>query len=299
MPNAPNPFEKFINLPTPLRRLNDPLFENKGIQVWVKEDYLTHKEVSGNKFRKLKYNLLEARAQGKNKLLSFGGAYSNHIHALAAAGKLWGFHTLGIIRGHELSADSGQTLKFASEQGMELKFVDRAAYRNKEELIWRYNDSWYVLPEGGSNQLALRGCSEMTDEILKEIHPTHLCLSAGTGGTAAGILSNRNFNGKLEVFPALKNGEFLKSEIENLAGNASHRLNLHTDYHFGGYGKINTELSEFIEFSESKYSIPLDPVYTGKLFAGVLDLIRKDYFFRGSVVVIYHSGGLQGKLSSK
>ncbi len=299
MPNAPVPFEKFINLPTPLRRLNDPLFEIKGIQVWVKEDYLTHKEVSGNKFRKLKYNLLEARAQGKDKLLSFGGAYSNHIHALAAAGKLWGFHTLGIIRGHELSADSGQTLKFASEQGMELKFVDRAAYRNKEELIWRFDDSWYVLPEGGSNQLALRGCSEMTDEILKEIHPTHLCLSAGTGGTAAGILSNRNFNGRLEVFPALKNGEFLRSEIENLAGNASQRLNLHTDYHFGGYGKINTELSEFIEFSESKYSIPLDPVYTGKLFASVLDLIRKDYFFRGSVVVIYHSGGLQGKLSSK
>jgi 1-aminocyclopropane-1-carboxylate deaminase len=287
-----------FRLPTPLRQLNDALFEEKKIEVWLKEDHLTHPLISGNKYRKLKYNLVKARELNKSKLLSFGGAYSNHIHALAAAGKLFGFETECIIRGDELHPRSSPTLSFAHDHGMQLQFVTRADYRNKDLLANRYDNSWYIIPEGGSNNEALAGCSEMVDELLDQIKPTHICCAAGTGGTAAGILSNIYYQGKIEVFPVLKNGFFIRKEIDKLTDFKDDRISLHTSFHFGGYGKCSNELSLFIENSEYKYNTTLDEVYTGKLVYGVLDLIREDYFEANSVVVIYHSGGLQGKRSA-
>lgn len=284
-------FASFINTPTPLRQLHCSLFEEKQVEVWIKEDYKTHEAVSGNKFRKLKYNLIEAGERGFDKLLTFGGAYSNHIYAVASAAKHLGFHSCGIIRGDELNEKSSPTLSFAAEMGMDLQFISRSDYRNKAEIS---KEDYFLIPEGGTNELAIPGVSEMVDEILEIIHPTHIFSAAGTGGTATGILSNQNWNGQCLVVPVLKNGGFLRKDIETLLGYTDSRLELFTNYHFGGYGKWNEELSLFIESFEYKFNIPLDPVYTGKLLFAVFDLIEKDQLPKKSKLVVYHSGGLQG-----
>ena len=291
-------FEEHIHIPTPLRLWKHPLFKEKSIEVYVKEDYRTHAAISGNKFRKLKYNLLKAEELGQKQLVSFGGAYSNHIYALAAVGKLFNFQTIGIIRGDELTPESSPTLRFADEQGMQLHFVSRTAYRDKEILRKSIAPDAYYIPEGGSNREALKGMSEVMDELLKLIYPTHICVAAGTGGSAAGLCANKNFSGQINVFPVLKNGDFIGEEIATLLGAVAPNAVLHTAYHFGGYGKYNEILLEFINEIEKTYQIPLDQVYTGKLFYGFLDLVSKDYFDHNSKIVLYHSGGLQGKIKA-
>lgn len=267
------------------------------MEVWVKRDDLTHPEISGNKFRKLKYNLIQAKGLNKNTLISFGGAYSNHIYALATAAKLFGFQSEGIIRGDELTENSSPTLRFAADCGMKLHFVSRSAYRDKASLekIFSTEDS-YFLPEGGSNELALIGCSEMVDEVYEKVKPTHFCLAAGTGGTTAGVLSNSQLAAQVLCFPVLKNGGFLKEEIQRLLRFSPHNLHLFEGYHFGGYGKFNEELIKFMKVFETQFQIQLEQVYTAKLFFGVFDLIKKNHLPFGSKIVLYHSGGLQGRL---
>ncbi|MFT5884709.1 MAG: 1-aminocyclopropane-1-carboxylate deaminase [Arcticibacterium sp.] len=290
-------FEKHFLSPTPLQKLERPIFNEIGIEVWLKRDEQTHPYVSGNKFRKLKYNLIAAKKAHKTTLLSFGGAYSNHIYALAAAAKLFGFNAEAIIRGHELNENSSPTLAYASKQGMKMQFVSRSDYRKKEALKEKFmSENHFYIPEGGSNHEALRGCSEMLDEVLAEIKPTHFCLSAGTGGTAAGVLSNSRFEGRVCCFPALKNGGFINEEVSALLEETPGNLELFTEYHFGGYGKTKPELLDFIKNTESEFQIKLEQVYTGKLIYGVFDLIQKGNFPFGSKIVIYHSGGLQGRL---
>ncbi len=289
--------EKIIHTPTPLVEIKEKLFEEKGLKVYIKKDYLTHDQISGNKYRKLKYNLSKARNTGKTELLTFGGAYSNHLYAFAAACKLFNFRGMAIIRGEELNENSSPTLQFADSCDINLVFVNRTDYRNKHLLSHFYGENSFVIPEGGTNEDCLPGMSEMVDEILKEINPDYICCAAGTGGTAAGILSNRNFNGKVVVIPVLKNGDFIKDEISHL-GVRTHRASLKIHYHFGGYAKENPDLIKFMLDFESKHTIPLDQVYTGKLFFGVYDLIQKDQFKPGSTLVIYHSGGLQGRKKS-
>lgn len=292
-------FEKHILYPTPLEKLASPIFDKKGIEVWVKRDDLSHPEVSGNKFRKLKYNLLKAKEHKKDTLISFGGAYSNHIYALAVAANLFNFKSEGIIRGNELNENSSPTLTFASKKGMKMHFVTRSDYRNKVDLEARFSDeSKFFIPEGGSNQHALPGCSEIMDEVLTKITPTHFCLAAGTGGTAAGVLSNKNFKGNIYGFPVLKNGGFLIDEIKGLLNQPIDRLSFFEEYHFGGYAKYNDTLLKFIEDFENEFKLELEHVYTAKLFYGVFDLIEKGHFVTGSKIVIYHSGGLQGRLSA-
>ncbi len=289
--------ERIIQTPTPLVEIFDPLFTLKKVKVFVKKDFLTHEQISGNKYRKLKYNLKEAKLGGFKNLLTFGGAYSNHIHAFAAACKLFGFRGTAIIRGDELNENSSPTLKFADENDLILVFVSRTDYRNKHALEAFYGEKHFVIPEGGSNSLCLEGLSEMTDEILAEIEPDYICTAAGTGGTAAGILSNKKFNGKLIVIPVLKNGDFIKNEIMQL-GQRTDRASLKIHYHFGGYAKDTPELLNFMEKFEAKQNIPLEQVYTGKLFFAIYDLIAKGEFKEGSKIVIYHSGGLQGRKKS-
>ncbi|MGR3809125.1 1-aminocyclopropane-1-carboxylate deaminase/D-cysteine desulfhydrase [Jiulongibacter sp. NS-SX5] len=284
-----------VDLPTPLVKLTAPIFDRKGIEVWVKEDYKTDKAISGNKYRKLKYNLLKARTKNQETILTFGGAYSNHIYATAAAGKRYGFKTIGIIRGDELNELSSPTLQYAHEQGMKFFFVSREKYRSKEECLKIVDEPYYLIPEGGTNKEALQGVSEMVSEITDQFSPSHILCAAGTGGTAAGIRSNSTFNGELVVIPVLKNGGFIQDEMMKLMGQPPVNTTILTNYHFGGYGKWNYQLSNFIEIFESNYDIPLDPVYTGKLFNAAIDLTEKNYFLPGSKVVIYHSGGLQGK----
>lgn len=265
-------------------------------QVFIKPDYLNHPFISGNKYRKLKYNILEAQQFQKTRLLTFGGAYSNHIAAVAAAGSEFGFKTIGVIRGEELVAKvaDNPTLSFAKKQGMHFHFVSRESYRLKatndfiESLKSKFGD-FYLIPEGGTNTLAIKGCEEILTENDKNFD--FICCSVGTGGTISGLINSSGTSQNILGFPALK-GEFLKEEISKFANNPN--WDLISDYHFGGYAKINTELISFINEFKAQYGLPLDPVYTGKMMYGVFDLMRQGYFPKGAKILAIHTGGLQG-----
>jgi 1-aminocyclopropane-1-carboxylate deaminase len=287
-------FESLINIPTPVIEIFDDLFVENGIKVFVKRDDLTHEHVSGNKFRKLKYNLLEAKNIGFQKILTFGGAFSNHIAAVAEAGFLFGFETLGVIRGDELNAESSPTLKFATQKGMKFEFVSREAYRNKAELAANFSGEYFVISEGGSNILALKGVAELLDE---QPHTDYLCTAVGTGGPMAGLLNNVNFKGKVLGFAVLKNGDFLKEEVSVfLQKKFPENAELETRFHFGGYAKYNEELLSFIRAFETKHGFELDQVYTGKMFFGVYQKIKEGFFKKGTRIMLLHTGGLQGRL---
>ena len=281
---------------TPLQIVEDPFFIERGITLYVKRDDLIHPHVSGNKWRKLKYNLLEAEKQGINTLLTFGGAYSNHIAATAAAGQATGFDTIGIIRGEELQTDSNPTLRFASECGMKLIFVSRKEYRDKEALTQLFGEGCYSIPEGGSNALAVKGVAEVVAEIQTQLNipVDYLCTPLGTGGTAAGLLSASA--AKVLVFPSLKiKAEEAKQMIQQHLSVPEIKAEIMADYHFGGYGKVKGELWQFIEAFEKQTNIPLEQVYTGKMMFGIYDLVRKGFFKQGEVIVALHTGGLQGR----
>ncbi len=252
----------------------------------------------GNKWRKLKFNLQEAKSQGFKKILTFGGAYSNHIYAVASAGAEFGFDTVGIIRGDELNPNSNETLKFATKLGMELIFVNRNDYLEKEKLAIKYGTDCYILPEGGTNLLALKGCKELAFEVEKQINPTHICVSIGTGGTFAGLVSANIANINLLGFPALKGFGLASIEIPQFNFSNFSNFEIKPEYHFGGYGKHNSELLNFIQAFENQHNIPLEQVYNGKMFYGVLDLIKNDYFPQNSKIVLVHTGGLQGKIAN-
>ena len=266
------------------------------IALAIKREDLIHTFVSGNKFRKLKYNLRQAKTENKTTLLTFGGAFSNHIAAVAFAGKENGFKTIGIIRGDELldKINENPTLKFAQENGMEFDFVSREEYRLKsetsfiEKLKHKFGD-FYLIPEGGTNELAVKGCEEILTE--EDAVFNYVCCAVGTGGTISGLINSALPHQKILGFPALK-GDFLKDEIRIFA--KKDNWNLISDYHFGGYGKINLELIEFINAFFEENKVPLDPIYTGKMVFGVIDLIEQHYFPENSKILLIHTGGIQG-----
>ncbi len=290
--------------PTPIVLLQGSLFEQKNIQLWMKRDDLTHPELQGNKWRKLKYNLAQAQQAQKKYLLTFGGAFSNHLFATAAAGKLFNIKTIGIVRGEKV-LPLNSTLSFAKECGMELHFVDRKTYSLKDKLLPDLEiplEECYVLPEGGTNKLALQGCAELGLEILDQLDftPDFICASCGTGGTVAGLIRSKKQDTQVLGFSALK-GDFMKEEVKNLLSkffpNENHdNYAVQTDYHFGGYAKHSDTLLDFINAFKEDHKIQLDPIYTGKMFYGIFDLIEKDFFPRGSKIVAIHTGGLQGIL---
>ena len=266
------------------------------VSVSIRREDLIHPFISGNKFRKLKYNLIQAKAKNKDTLLTFGGAFSNHIAALAYAGKEHGFKTIGIIRGDELENKIGEnpTLRFAQECGMQFKFVTRENYRHKTETVFIENlkqefNNFYLVPEGGTNEFAVKGCEEILTD--KDADFDFVCCSIGTGGTISGIINSILPHQKVLGFPALK-GDFLKEEIRKFA--RKENWELITDYHFGGYGKVNPELIAFINQFYAENSIPLDPIYTSKMVFGVIDLIKKNYFPENSKILLIHTGGIQG-----
>ncbi len=266
------------------------------ISLTIKREDINHPFISGNKLRKLKYNLLQAKAENKTTLLTFGGAFSNHIAAVAYAGKEQGFKTIGIIRGDELfdKIEENPTLKFAHENGMNFEFVTREEYRLKSELSFiqkiknNYGD-FYLIPEGGTNELAVKGCEEILNNEDSVFN--YVCCAVGTGGTISGLINSTFPNQKILGFPALK-GDFLKDEIRIFA--KKDNWDLISDYHFGGYGKVNLELIEFINAFFEENKVPLDPIYTGKMVFGVIDLIHKNYFPSHSKILLIHTGGLQG-----
>lgn len=271
-----------------------------GIELYMKREDVLHCEISGNKFRKLKYNLEEAKRLGFTKLLTFGGAYSNHIAAVAAAGRDYGFETVGVIRGEELISKykENPTLKKAEEDGMQFYFATRTQYRDKTDVVFLEElknqfDDFYVIPEGGTNKFAVKGCEEILTEEDEMFD--FICCAVGTGGTISGIINSLKPHQKALGFPALK-GDFLFEEIKPYVKNS--QWNLVTNYHFGGYAKINTELKLFISHFYQKYLISLDPVYTSKTTFGVIDLISKGYFPKESKILIIHTGGLQGLQSN-
>lgn len=283
-----------MNLPSPIQRIHDPIWDNLGIELYIKRDDLIHPIVNGNKYRKLKHNLTTE----PNCIITFGGAFSNHIYATASAGKLYNIPTVGIIRG-ELDKNN-PTLLHARTCGMDLRFVDRASYKLKEKsetaiaIIAEYDDP-LILPEGGNNVLARKGTAEVAIEINTQL-PTinYIALSAGTGGTASGILVNKEAKQKLLVFSALK-GDFLMDEIISMSGSSD--FELQTDYHFGGYAKTKPALIFFINQFYEDHQIVLDPVYNGKGMFGIIDMIKKEYFPEGSKIVWVLTGGQQGNVA--
>ena len=282
-------------------------FTNQDLKLSILREDLIHPEISGNKFRKLKYNLLEAKKLGFNQLLTFGGAFSNHIAATAAAGKLHGFKTIGLIRGEELKdkIDTNSTLRFAKNCGMELHFISREAYREKNNSLFIEDlknkfPSTYVVPEGGTNDLAINGCKEILFDQCDEFN--FIASAIGTGGTIAGLIEASKPHQHLLGFPSLK-GDFLQKEVENLT--KKRNFTIFNEYHFGGYGKVNEELINFVNYFKKTTQIQLDPIYMGKMVFGVLQLIKNHYFSDSSKILMIHTGGLQGiegmneKLKSK
>ncbi|OFY86172.1 MAG: hypothetical protein A3F72_06880 [Bacteroidetes bacterium RIFCSPLOWO2_12_FULL_35_15] len=283
-----------------LQPVNDELLKPYGVNLFVLRTDLNHPHISGNKLYKMKYNLLEAKKQNKKTILTFGGAFSNHIAATAAAGKEYGFKTIGLIRGEEYP-QLNPTLLFASECGMQLQYVSRTLFRNKAELNKYATETFpeeniYFIPEGGSNELGVIGCKEITPHI--PINFDYICCACGTGATISGITFSLKENQKAIGFQILKAENYIQSEVEKWFEYFDLPLtaNWHIDenYHFGKYGKINPALSNFINHFEKENIIPLDYVYTGKMMFGIYDLIKKGFFKKGQIIIAIHTGGLQG-----
>jgi 1-aminocyclopropane-1-carboxylate deaminase len=277
-----------------------PILDEKRVELFIKREDEIHSFVSGNKFRKLKYNLQKAKNEGHTTLLTFGGAFSNHIIATAVAGKMNGFNTIGVIRGDELATDVQQTiqdnptLQKAHENGMLFEFVSREKYRTKiskeflEQLTVKFGN-FYLIPEGGTNELAIKGCEEIV--TVNDSKFDYICCSVGTGGTISGLINASENYQKVIGFPALK-GDFLRAEIEKYTTKTN--WSLQTDFHFGGYAKYNTSLIRFINDFREETKVLLDPIYTAKMIYGLLQIIKNDGFKKGSKILAIHTGGLQG-----
>jgi len=270
------------------------------ITISIKRDDLLHEHISGNKYRKLKYNLEEAKNSGLDTLLTFGGAFSNHIVATAAAGNEFGFKTIGVIRGDELAHDfpnsiaNNPSLLFAQEQGMQFKFVDRTTYRLKEQAdfintLKKEFGSFYLVPQGGTNELAVKGCEEILSKEDKEFD--YICCAIGTGGTISGIINTALPHQKVLGFPALK-GDFLRKDIAQYVVNEDNWTL--QEYHFGGFAKMTNELVVFINNFKKQTNIQLDPIYNGKMLFGIVDMIKRGILDREANILAIHTGGLQG-----
>ena len=266
------------------------------VELYIKREDLLHPEVSGNKFRKLKYNIAEALASNASKVLTFGGAYSNHIAATAAACRIAGLEAIGVIRGEEIIEKylENPTLRKAAKDGMSFDFVTRADYRRKEEQAFieelkvKFGD-FYLVPEGGTNRLAIQGTREILTAADSDFD--FVCTAVGTGGTIAGIIESAQPHQVVVGFPALK-GEFLEKDICKFVTRDNWKL-IHA-YTFGGYGKFTKELLAFIQHFKQTTGILLDPVYTGKMLYGIIEEIKKGSFPAGAKILAIHTGGLQG-----
>ncbi len=285
--------------PSPLTQIFDPLLEYKEVELWIKRDDLIHPVISGNKWRKLKYILDHALTIGSDTIISMGGAYSNHLHALAFAGKQLEINTIAYVRG-ERPESFNPTLEDLQLWGMELRFISRTEYRQLRNYKG-YSDlpgiqkGEYWLPEGGSTELALRGVGEIVSGC--EIGFDIVSVPCGTGTTLAGLITSVPTHCMVLGFSALKGAGFLTQDVEKLlteiySQKASWTIQL--DYHFGGFAKCNNDLLLFIKQFFENHAIELEPVYTGKMFYGLFDLIQQGYFEPGKKILAIHTGGLQG-----
>ena len=284
---------------SPVHQIKNKLFDSQGLKLFIKRDDLIHPIISGNKWRKLKYILKQAQAENKTHLVTFGGAYSNHLLATAAAAAKFGFKAIGIVRGEEVEND---TLFLCRLHGMELLFTTRESYRDKIALFIEYfagNPEAFFIDEGGASAEGAKGCSELIEELPETYD--HLFCACGTGTTAAGIINGlleHQLPTKFNAIPVFKNGGFIKDEIERFL-NIQTSFELHTGYHFGGYGKTEPKLINFVKQFVAKTGILVEPVYTGKMLYAIYDLAAQNYFKPGSSILAIHSGGIWGLLGMR
>jgi 1-aminocyclopropane-1-carboxylate deaminase len=279
---------------TPFQEISDPQTTKAGVRLLIKREDLNHPLVSGNKWWKLKYNLEEAVRENSKALLTYGGAFSNHIFSTAAAAAELNMKSIGIIRG-EQTLPLNPVLAFAISRGMQLHYVSRSAYRTKSETdpYLKLFDNFYLIPEGGSNLLALKGVVEFVATF--NVQYDYVCCPVGTGGTLSGIIEGTPPDKMVIGFTVVRGGSYLVQEIQKLSRKSKDlsTWKLMNDYHFGGYAKNTLQLERFMQNFANTHSIPLDPIYTGKMMAGIYDLLSKGFFARGSTILAIHTGGLQ------
>ncbi|MGH4007993.1 MAG: 1-aminocyclopropane-1-carboxylate deaminase/D-cysteine desulfhydrase [Pseudonocardiaceae bacterium] len=285
-----------LRLPSPLVEICDERMESCGVRLYLKRDDLIHAELPGNKWRKLKYNISAAQVQGAHTLLTFGGAHSNHIRATAAAGHYFGFNTIGIIRGEE-HTPLNSSLAYAASRGMRLVYMDRSTYREKETsaviagLRAHFGD-FYLIPEGGSNALAVKGSGELVDEIDADFDV--MCCPCGTGGTLAGISAALGQGQRAVGFSALKGGTFLVDEVAELQRQALGIIldnwTIECEFHFGGFARRKPELDRFVELFRRAHGLTLDWVYVAKMMFGIFTLAERGAFLSGTTIVAVITG---------
>ena len=288
-----------------LTQLKNSLTEQFEVNLFMLRLDLYNSEVPGNKWFKLKYNLQKATHQEKKTLLTFGGAYSNHIFATASAAKKYGFQAIGIIRGEE-HLPLNPVLEAVKNLGMQLHYLDRTTYREKHtenvlDKLYQQFGNFYLLPEGGSNHLAVKGCTEIWDLI--NIPCEYLCTAMGTGGTITGLIAGNKSESQIIGFPSLKGASFLYDDVKQLLTSfyeknpsfpqkETQNWQINNDYHFGGYAKFTAELMEFMQDFEQQQGITLERIYTAKMLFGIYDLIKKGKFEKGANIIAIHSGGV-------
>lgn len=281
---------------TPIHEIHDASLP-QGVRLLIKREDLNHLYVSGNKWWKLKYNLARAREESYGTLLTFGGAYSNHLYATAAAAAELGMRSIGVVRGEKV-IPMNATLSFAEQKGMTLHFVSRADYREKDsasftsDLRSRFGN-FYLLPEGGTNAEAIQGCRDFGESLVNEIPFDIVCLPVGTGGTLAGLVQALRPQQRAIGFSVLKDGHFLTEEVKKWLLRDQKNWRIETRFDFGGYAKTTTELISFIETQRTTHNLPLDPVYTAKAMFGINELIRGGEITPPSTVLMVHTGGLR------
>lgn len=289
-----------------LEKVRLPIGKGEPFSFEVKRDDLIHSVISGNKWRKLKYNILQVEHRKNQGVLTFGGPYSNHLIATAKATNIAGLKSIGIVRGDELNNESNATLRHCAELGMQLVFISRSEYRSKDEPAYLKNlhsqyPNFFIVPEGGRNYYGVIGCQEILTETNNDYD--HVYLAGGTGTTGAGLLLGSKPNSKIHVVSALK-GDFLRNEIKQLLYlvlNDSEmvelymdRLLVHNDSHFGGYAKVPLELTDYINSVYHRSALKLDPIYTSKAFYKMEEDYNSGLILNGEKVIFIHTGGLQG-----
>lgn len=295
-PEAPDLARLRPRLPSPLQDVADERFGRHGVRLVLKRDDLIHPELVGNKWRKLAPNLAAAAGRA---VLTFGGAYSNHLRATAAAGRLLGLPTIGVVRGQELSGRPlNPSLARCAADGMRLHFVDRSTYRHKTEpetlaaiLRTLGAEDAYVVPEGGSNSLAVRGCRALGEELRG--HADVVALACGTGGTLAGLAAGLTPDQRALGVPVLK-GAFLSADIQALQvtafGARQGHWSLDERFHFGGYARTTPELDTFAEDFEHRHGLPVERLYVAKMLYGLVTLADEGAFPRGTTVAAVITG---------